>query len=901
MKIIFYFVISVLSVFTYAQPNFVIALSNDGPQFGGTLFRLDLPANSTSMIHSFNNLDPHRAESGLTIGEDDWLYGTLRFNGSDNHGALYKIKRDGTGFTIVYHMQNSFGPTTRPYFHTDGKIYFSDENELLSYDPSSNAVNAFGTVPSTFVRNLSIDTDDWIYFTTSFGSLEKIKTDGTGETMLRNFNQHPDGYNGVAGVTEIPGDSLVGTLTAGGSHDGGIIYSIRKDGTEFTVLHEFEDDPGMDLEGSSPESKLVLYDGRLFGTTSRGGSYEFGVVYEINPDGTGFHVIADIPTGFTGRGDQSTGDIGITSDARIIGAFYQFAHFSDGDQRFFSVDTSGLNFHGFGNVNQYESGHFNNSPLILDDETIAFTTQSMGRHDGGTFSEVSSSMSTFGLFHFGASVNGFRPGELIKGSDGRLFGLTRFGGPGGNGIIYSIMPNGTGYTKLHEFDDTQGYDPRGKLLEGSDGKLYGATTWGGPHGSGCLFRIDKNGNNFQVLYDFANFDNGYSPTGSLVEDASGALFGTTEYSTFGYGVLFKINKDGTGYTVLKNFVPPDPALTYAGLQLSAGYLYGAGYLGGSFGNGGLFRMHTDGTGYEVLHSFSQSIDGSNPFGPPIVSSSGKLYGITSFGGSSGMGTIYSLDISGTNFQLLRNIGPADVQSAQQPIILSSDGKLYGTGFTGGGTAVYQLNTNGTNYNILKTFDALAEGQVGTSLIEINSVSLPVRLTKFQAQKRNATALLTWETAQEQNSKSFEIEKSAHGNSFTKVGTVSAKGNSNMPTAYSFTDENPDKGINYYRLKQIDKDEHFSYSPVKSLFFNNEQAISIYPNPSTDRIQIKLHDRYAHAEVEISNSDGKLMKQFSISNADELEIPVAAFAPGRYQIRLISKDKVQIASFIKQNR
>jgi hypothetical protein len=66
----------------------------------------------------------------------------LRYNGTNNNGALYRIKNDGTGFTSSFQMTNSFGPTTRPYFHTDGNIYFSDENEILKYDPGSNAANA---------------------------------------------------------------------------------------------------------------------------------------------------------------------------------------------------------------------------------------------------------------------------------------------------------------------------------------------------------------------------------------------------------------------------------------------------------------------------------------------------------------------------------------------------------------------------------------------------------------------------------------------------------------------------------------------------------------------------------------------------------------------------------------
>jgi uncharacterized repeat protein (TIGR03803 family) len=200
-------------------------------------------------------------------------------------------------------------------------------------------------------------------------------------------------------------------------------------------------------------------------------------------------------------------------------------------------------------------------------------------------------------------------------------------------------------------NDSYGYDINGKLLEASDGKLYGATAWGGPHGSGSLFRLNKDGNNLEIIYDFPDFANGYSPTGSLVEDANGILYGTTLYGYPGTGVIFKINKDGSGYTPLKNFTVSDPALPYGGLRLYQGFLYGIGYYGTNSGYGGIFRIRTDGTGYELLHSFSLSTDGGSPMSVPVISA-GKLYGTTTYGGTDNLGTIYSMDVSGNNFLVL---------------------------------------------------------------------------------------------------------------------------------------------------------------------------------------------------------------------------------------------------------
>ena len=119
MKKNLHFVTIFISLAASAQPTFIGALSSDGPQNGGSLFKLEMPASTTSVVYSFNNLAPHSPQSALTIGDDDWLYGTLRYNGSNSNGAFYRIKKDGSGFNILYQMSNFLGQTTRPYYHTD--------------------------------------------------------------------------------------------------------------------------------------------------------------------------------------------------------------------------------------------------------------------------------------------------------------------------------------------------------------------------------------------------------------------------------------------------------------------------------------------------------------------------------------------------------------------------------------------------------------------------------------------------------------------------------------------------------------------------------------------------------------------------------------------------------------
>jgi uncharacterized repeat protein (TIGR03803 family) len=885
-------------VLTNAQPKLVGALTYNGSANGGAIFRTNVPAFTPGIIHSFNNLAPHRPSAGVCAGNDDWLYGFLNYNGTNNNGGLYKIKRDGTGFTMLYSLTGN--SSTIPYYHTDGYIYFTDAYQIKKLNPADNTVTDVGS--GGYVKNLLIDANDWIYSTNGF-SITKIKTDGTGWVELHTFNGPTDGLGGFAGLTETPGDSLWGVQSYGGATDEGTLYSIKKDGSGFHVHYQFGG-----IHGRFPESRPVYFDGKIYGTTAQGGDYDYGVLYTINADGTGYRVLHHFDPGTYSTGTVS-GNISIASNGRIFGSFTQFYYSTGTPYRLFKVDTSGENFEPFLNAvsyNQHDYGHFNQDVLLTDnDENIFLTTQEMGRHDGGAFSQFDTSGFGSSLYHFGYSANGFRPmSGLIKSSNGKLYGTTQIGGTEGDGVIYSVNTDGTNYTKLHEFTDAEGYELSGKLLEASDGKLYVACHWS-TASNGCIYRINKNGTGFEKIYSFMDVSEGYSPVGSLAEDNNGILYGAAFYSTPGGGVLFKMNKDGSNYTVLKNFdAVNDLRYPYTGVTIYGNYVYGVCGYGGAENKGGIFRIKKDGSDYQELHVFAGATDGNSPRSIPIIANNGKLYGTTDFGGTNGEGIVFRIDSSGSNYTILKHFtSTIDGSNPEGGLIQASDGLIYGSTNNSnisavfGGT-IYKMNLDGSGFTLVHAFDDQTEGQWVSSLLDLNgNFVLPVVLVTFNAEKRGHATLLTWKTAQENNSERFEIERSVNGITFDRIGSVAAAGNTNWLTSYSFTDNDPASGINYYRLKQIDVDGKFTYSKTVSVSFESSGKWTSWPNPASDQLNIRLPQGSGYTTIRIVDASGKMVMQKTITSL-VTALDIHSLSNGWYMLQLLGKKTDQVV-FIKQ--
>jgi uncharacterized repeat protein (TIGR03803 family) len=183
--------------------------------------------------------------------------------------------------------------------------------------------------------------------------------------------------------------------------------------------------------------------------------------------------------------------------------------------------------------------------------------------------------------------------------------------------------------------------------------LYGTTTSGGTNGYGTVFKIGTNGAGYGVLYNFGSTaGDGQLPQAGLVQGKDGALYGTTPYGATNilFGTVFKINTDGTGYSVLHNFGSTGVDGQVPGGVLAQGSdsaLYGTTQFGGTTasgrfsGSGTMFKISTNGSDYIVLYSFGTATgDGRSPQAGLLQGGDGAMYGTTIAGGDIGLGTVF---------------------------------------------------------------------------------------------------------------------------------------------------------------------------------------------------------------------------------------------------------------------
>ena len=394
----------------------------------------------------------------------------------------------------------------------------------------------------------------------------------------------------------------------------GLIFSDRATAQTFKTLYQFTavDTNDINRDGAGPFAGLTASGNILYGTTSGGGKGGSGTVFSVKADGTGF---TNLYTFTTATFPSHLSTVATNSD-----------------------------------------GGGPEGRLVLLGNTLYGTAAGGGSNGFGTIFGVNTDGTGFtNLYTFSRGSNGFNPRAGLIASGGTLYGTTF---SDGNGTIFRINTDGTGFTNLHSFNyGSDGGDPSGELLL-SGNTLYGMASSGGIGQYGTIFAVNTDGTGFTNLYTFtggaegaAGADGG-NPARSLIL-SGGRLYGTTAYGGSNeFGTVFAINTDGTGFTNLYSFYTTMGNYILQGeMTLSGNTLYGTGSYGGAHGTGTVFAINTDGTGFTNIHSFStldpngvNNKDGAEPRGG-VALLGNTLYGTTSFAGSGGEGTIYSLTIS----------------------------------------------------------------------------------------------------------------------------------------------------------------------------------------------------------------------------------------------------------------
>jgi uncharacterized repeat protein (TIGR03803 family) len=287
------------------------------------------------------------------------------------------------------------------------------------------------------------------------------------------------------------------------------------------------------------------------------------------------------------------------------------------------------------------------------------TTQEGGTNYHGTVFAITPQGTLTTLWQFGSGpTDGSYPyAGLVRGNDGNLYGTTHEGGTNGFGTVFKITSQGT-LSTLWQFgrNSADGTGPEAGLVQGSDGNFYGTTYRGGltnshyTSGCGTLFKITSQGT-LTTLWQF-NGTNGMEPSGALVQGTDGNFYGTTYTgATNNCGTVFKITSQGTLTTLWQFGVDQTKGADPLGIvQGSDGSFYGTSFLGGTNFHGTVFRITSQGT-LTTLWQFGTS-DGNSPYAADglVQGSDGSFYGTTYYGGLTnlnsglGYGVVFKLSV-----------------------------------------------------------------------------------------------------------------------------------------------------------------------------------------------------------------------------------------------------------------
>jgi Hint domain len=658
-----------------------------GPNNQGDIFEIaNTPtgyASTPKVLTSFSSTDARAPIGGLTTDAAGDLFGTTQAGGTNGEGTVFEIKMTGTGYaaapTILVNFSGLAGP--------QGSSLLIDANGDL-----------FGTTGDG-----GADNDGTIY---------EILNTSTGyastPTTLASFDR-TDGADPTGSLMFDANGDLLGTTADGGAFTSAVDPPFG-DGTVFEIANNngtYASTPTVlvsltHAEGYNPGQTLLLTaSGTILGTASLGGPDGWGAVFGISGTGitlappaisgtTAGQTVSDLATinpfatvGVTDQNPDQIETVTVTPSNAANGSLVDPNAANDG-----GADANGM-------------WTFTGSPLAVTQDlqglvfdptptdatlgttiTTGFTisvTDSLGltATDTTTSVDATASVPSNVLYSFN-EANALGWVQLSQDAAGDVFVAATYGGQGysgpgtGYGSILEFTWTGTGYaatpTLLTEFQGTNGENPAGTLLVDASGNLFGATEYGGTDGNGTLFELAKVGNGYAstptVLVNFNGTD-GQDPVGGLIEDPSGDLFGVTYSGGPGYdgsplsgeGTVFELVKNGASYAAA-----PTTLATFAGP-------------GASDAEAGL-----------------------------VMDAKGDLFGTTAYGGAYDAGEVYEIVNTATGYssvpQVLLSFDGTHARLSQFPLYIDANRDLFGT--TALGTSTGTLGDQGTVFEIANT-------------------------------------------------------------------------------------------------------------------------------------------------------------------------------------------------------
>ncbi|WP_109831303.1 choice-of-anchor tandem repeat GloVer-containing protein [Reichenbachiella versicolor] len=643
-------------------------MTEDGGTRGrGTIFRYDEADTKYQLVHSFGITEDQGEDprGSLLHASDGLLYGVTFTGGVNDKGTIFSYDPEVGTYEVLYHfvgdgVSDRANPSKTLLEGSDGKLYgvtgsYSGNSSIFSFDPRDK----------------------------TFALLHKFS--GTPNSLIE----------GNAGV-------LYGSTLRGGSSDKGVLFSFDTSDDTYTKLYDFD---GTTHGGTPVGALMFANDGKLYGSTYRGGANGDGILYSYDVSGAaGLTVLHDFDYYVNGYGPR--GSLIQAANGKLYGVTFAGRTSATTEDRgvLFSYDLAGV---GFKVEHSFEDGQADHTigSLIEGSNGKLYAVSSKGGVSGlgviynyDPASEEYASL--YELINWGKLLDS---PNLMQAKDGMLYGVALRGGNNsetdsqGDGVLFRIDPFTSQYTKLHDFKGSTGGKPGAGVIEGEAGVFYGTTSAGGAYGDGVIFKYDVNSKEYTVLYHFDGFKSFKVTLGS-----DGKLYGVTfRGGKSDKGLLYSYDINSSSFSKLADFDDIGASFPFTLLtEVNRNLFYGVT-------NYGVLYSYDLVEGKLTKHHDFRGIDGSAPSASLLKSrKSSTLYGTTRQGGSNDMGVIFSYEPATNTYTKLYDFDSESGIHSYFGLVEDKDGVLYGIAREGGeydeGT-MYKFNTADNSFEKIHDF------------------------------------------------------------------------------------------------------------------------------------------------------------------------------------------------------
>ncbi len=532
---------------TLASNNFYYGLTPNGGNGYGLLYKYDADSNIYHEKIIFDSLSgPQSCYGNLLNASNGKLYGLSSRGGVNGSGTLFEFDPANDSLVVVFNFGGQNGEM--PF----GSLI--EKNGILYGLTASGGAFTSGVI---FEFNFS-------------SAIFQKKYDFKPYSSSYHFNTFSELF--------LASNNRMYALTGGGEYNLGAIVEYNYLNDSLILHYSFPNS----LAGQFPGGNLMeASNGKLYGMTTQGGASPYnGVLFEFDTLTSTVTKKIDFNNGRDGQ--QPVASLFKASDGLLYGTTYSGGIHGKGT--IFSIDPVTNIFTKKFDLN--DSIVFPRSSFVEYPQGILIGASCAGAStDSGTIFKYDIAANSLTVLHSFTRATGYWPIQTpIIASDGKLYGVTASGGAYSYGVLYSLDLSTNIYTELYEFDITNGGYTQSGVMQASNGKIYGVTRYGGLTDEGVLFEFDPVLNLYTKKFDFGAGISGNAPTADLVEFTDGTLYGTTiRGGASNNGTIFQFNPLNGNLNTRASFMgATNGSVPYSKMMLSStGKLYGTTWLGGS--------------------------------------------------------------------------------------------------------------------------------------------------------------------------------------------------------------------------------------------------------------------------------------------------------------------------------